>query len=122
MTGLIIKKLKNKLNTNTVMPIVIMFLNYLTLNPIARSFIKGYHKDKIGVPSLSVRSTSVTDGFSKANTLNNQFASVFTREDISTIPSVSCPLYPDMDNIEIEVNGVANLLTNLDPHCLDFPV
>jgi len=48
--------------------------------------------------------------------LNNQFASVFTREDTSTIPSISGPLYPDMDSIEIEVNGVTNLLTNLDPH------
>jgi len=32
------KKLKDKLNANFVMPVMIMFLNYLTLNQTTRSF------------------------------------------------------------------------------------
>ena len=48
--------------------------------------------------------------------MNNQFTTVFTIENASTIPGVSGPSFPDMDNIEIDVNGVARLLSNLDPH------
>ena len=65
--------------------------------------------------SLSVGGTTVTDDTNKANALNNQFASVFTRENVSTIPVISGLSFPDMDNIQININGVAQLLSNLDP-------
>jgi len=40
---------------------------------------------------------------------------VFTRENVSTIPDLSSSSFPDMDDIQINVNGVAQLLCNLDP-------
>ena len=76
------------------------------------SFVKGHHKDNTGVSSLSVGGTMVTDDINKANALNNQFASVFTRENV---PVISGPSFPDMNDIHIEVNGVTQLLSNLDP-------
>ena len=79
------------------------------------SFIKGRRKDNTGVTSLSVGGTTVTDDTSKANALNNQFASVFTRENVSTVPVISGVSFPDMDDIQIDVNGVAQLLSSLDP-------
>ena len=77
------------------------------------SFIRGCHKDNTGVPPLSAGDTIVTNDLEKANALNNQFTTVFTIENASTIPGVSGPSFPDMDNIEIDVNGVARLLSNL---------
>ena len=79
------------------------------------SFIKERRKDNTGVTSLSVGGTTVTDDTNKANALNNLFASVFTRENVSTIPLISGLSFSDMDNIQIDVNGVAQLLFNLDP-------
>jgi len=75
-----------------------------------------YHrpcKYDTGVSSLSVGGTRVTDGIHKANALNNQY--LCTRENTSTIPVISGPSFPDMDDIQIDVNGVAQLLFNLDP-------
>ena len=46
----------------------------------------------------------------KANALNDRFASVFTQENVSTRPSISGFLYPDMDKIDISVEGVMQLL------------
>jgi len=43
---------------------------------------------------------------------------VFTRENVSTIPDLSSSSFPDMDDIQINVNGVAQLLRNLDPQML----
>jgi len=76
------------------------------------SFIKECRKDSTGVPPLSVGSNTFIDDKDKANALNNQFASVFTRENLSGLSSSS---FPDMDDIQIDINGVAQLLHNLDP-------
>jgi len=48
----------------------------------------------------------------KANILNDQFFSVFTREDTSFIPGDT---YPAMTPVNVTVNGVESLLSNLDP-------
>lgn len=82
------------------------------------SFIKEWCKDNTGVPSLFVGGTTVTDDLDKANTLKNQFVWAFIKEDVSNIPGIGGPLYPSMDNIEIDINGVAHLLSNLDPQRL----
>ena len=41
--------------------------------------------------------------------------SVFTKENVSTIPVVSGPSFHDMSDIQIDVNGMAQILSNLDP-------
>ena len=58
--------------------------------------------------------TGTTDNdLAKAKLLNNQFTSVFTRENTNMIPTLSGTPFPDMDHIEITVDGVTNLLSNL---------
>ena len=60
----------------------------------------------------------------KAEALNRQFASVFTIEDKDCIPTLSnnSPWpYPDMPNINISVEGITKLLSNLNPHKASGP-
>ena len=47
--------------------------------------------------------------------------SVFTQENISTIPDIPGPSYPAMDSIEITIEGVISLLTNLNPNKASGP-
>ena len=57
--------------------------------------------------------SSLTLSSDKANTLNQQFLSVFTQEncDIPTLPSNQ---YPDTENIDFTSNGIKCILENLD--------
>ena len=58
---------------------------------------------------------TLSEDSAKANALNAQFASVFTREDTSVIPNLSGIVYPIMRPINVAVEGVTFLLANLDP-------
>ena len=57
-----------------------------------------------------------TENNAKANILNQQFSSVFTREDIQTMPVVPNSPYPDIMNITVNIQGVAKLLCDLNPN------
>ena len=56
------------------------------------------------------------DSLSKANLLNNHFASVFTYEDLSHIPRISVNQMPDIPDVDIQIEGVTKLLRGLDSH------
>jgi len=73
------------------------------------------HRDNTSITSLSVEGSTFTEDEDKANALNSQFKSVFTVEDTSIMPKVSGQSFPDMDCIEVNVEGVSQLLSNLDP-------
>jgi len=51
------------------------------------TFVKGKKKDQIGITALEHQGKVYTDSLSKASLLNNQFASVFTREDLAVTNS-----------------------------------
>jgi hypothetical protein len=58
----------------------------------------------------------------KAQALNRQYESVFTKEDLTTIPEVdSGMLIPDMLNIQFSVDGTAKLLQRLNPSKANGP-
>jgi hypothetical protein len=48
--------------------------------------------------------------------LNEQFSSVFTKENTSTIPNLGTSKTPDAPNIIVGKEGVLKLLLNLNPH------
>ena len=48
--------------------------------------------------------------------LNNQFVSGFTKDDHSILPIMRGNRIPDIEQLSIGVNGVYNLLVNIDPH------
>ena len=57
------------------------------------------------------------DCTSKADTLDKQFASVFTKDECSTyIPEKGDSPYPSMEDIDISPAGVNKLFSGLDPH------
>ena len=61
----------------------------------------------------------ITDGVAhsdsqvKANILSNQFSSVITKEDTSTIPSLGHSTHPDLARITVSEDGVQKLLGGL---------
>ena len=57
-----------------------------------------------------------TENNAKANILNQQFSSVYTREDIQTMPVLPNSPYPDIMNITVNIQGVAKLLSDLNPN------
>lgn len=50
-----------------------------------------------------------SNSFMKAEILNDQFKSVFTEEDTTTIPTKGACVYPDMPSMTVNVPGVQNL-------------
>jgi len=81
-----------------------------------RSFIKHRRKDKVGINTLHSSGQTYTDDKAKADVLNNHFSSVFTRENLTEYPHIEGDHVPDIPSLNIEVEGVNNLLENLNPH------
>jgi hypothetical protein len=54
--------------------------------------------------------SGVNDVTTKANILNQQFASVFTEEDMDNLPDLGINPTPEMNKITINTEGAQNLL------------
>ena len=76
-------------------------------------FIKSKRVDSTGIPSLKTSSDIVSSDNGKATVLNEYFASVFTKENLATLPTVPSS-YPDMPEFEVSCAGVERLLAKLD--------
>ena len=51
----------------------------------------------------------------KAEILNQQFQSIYTKEDPSSIPDKGPSLYSSMEDIKVNPNGVKKLLKDIRP-------
>ena len=79
------------------------------------SFLKSKGQDSVGVAPLKNKEGFLkSDSQSKANILNEQFCSVFTKEDGSTIPDKGPSNINTMNDITVTENGVFKLLKNLN--------
>ena len=77
-------------------------------------YVKAKRNDNIGVAALKDNGTLHHDSKTKANLLNRQFKSVFTKSDENdSLPTVKNCNYPSIENITINVKGVENLLSSL---------
>jgi len=56
-----------------------------------------------------------TDNQIEIELLNEQFSSVFTRDDNSELPQMDDSPYQDIPSIDFIVAGIAKLLSELDP-------
>jgi hypothetical protein len=74
--------------------------------------IKGTKKDRVGTAPLKDNGLLVSDPKGKADILNRQYESVFTREDCSNIPDPVEPPSPSMPEIEISRHGILNYFRN----------
>jgi hypothetical protein len=80
------------------------------------SFIKSKKCDGSGVAPLKKNAKTYADASEKAELLNEQFSSVFTKENTSNIPNLGTSKTPDAPNIIIGKEGVLILRFNLNPH------
>ena len=80
------------------------------------SFIKSKRCDNSGVAPLMKDGILQSDGTVKANLLNNQFVSVFTDEDTSSLPDLGRSPHPPVPSFVIKCEGVQKLLSQIKPH------
>ena len=124
-TGLSLKK---NASENANLHITNMCLIWLTQAKIQKlrsygfMYIKSKRQDNIGsVGPLNFQGETHTDPLAKANIFANYFSSVFTNEDTSCIPTMESEPLPCVDSIQIHVEGVAELLSNIDPNKANGP-
>ena len=78
-------------------------------------YIKNKKKGSSGVGTLMANGKTAVSPKEKADMLNEQFVSVFTRDEPASVPPDLGPSpFQEMAKIEISENGVAALLKNLD--------
>ena len=78
------------------------------------TFVKSLRCDNNGVAPLSANGISHSDEKTKANILNKQFASVFSRDDGDPFNLGQSP-YPKIENITIGCQGIRKILHQLKP-------
>lgn len=78
-------------------------------------YVKARRHDSTGVAPLKVGTSLVSDSLSKARALLRQFQSVFTKDDGTPSPQMSCPSRPDISDLVIKPQGVEKLQRNLNP-------
>ncbi len=79
-------------------------------------YVKALRQDNYGVSPLKNNGILYSDNKNKADILNQQFASVFTQEDMSDMPDLGPSPHPHILDISISVAGVAKLLNSLNPN------
>ena len=80
------------------------------------NYIKSLRKDSTGIAPLKDNGRLFNTSKDKADILNRQYQSVFTKEDQDTqVPDPEGKLYPDMNNIHISEEGVRKLLQKSNP-------
>lgn len=90
-----VRDIGNSLQSNNTKP----FWNY----------VKSLRRDVFGVSPLSTAGRIVSSAKEKAEALNSQFCSVFTRENLTTIPDLGSSKVPDMPDLKITSAGVKKL-------------
>ena len=77
-------------------------------------YLKGMRKDTCGVSTLCTDGKTGSEPREKAEMLNAQFSSVFTREDTTNIPDLGKSPYPQMPTIDVGEAGVRKLLSQVN--------
>ena len=85
------------------------------------SYIKNKKSGNTSIPTLKDNGNILSEPTDKANALNSQYASVFTKEPDGNIPSPGTTPHPNMPNIQFTTNAVEKLLANLNPSQANGP-
>ena len=78
-------------------------------------FTKSLRHSSTGVLSPSTINGTATSNIHKIDALNNQFQSVFTKEDCSNLPTLNSSPTKSMLPIQISTEGIVKLLKELKP-------
>ena len=84
-------------------------------------FIKSLRHSSTCVLSLNTLNCTATCTIDKADALNNQFQSVFAKEDCSNIPTLNSLPTKSMLPIQISTEGIVKLLKELKPQKASDP-
>ncbi len=76
-------------------------------------FFKAQKQDNVVVPPMKVNGTLHTDSKDRANILNKQFKSVFTKNNQTVTPLLTGPRYPLIQPLTITVEAVEKLLSKI---------
>ena len=85
------------------------------------SYIKSTRCDNSGVAPLLKDGILQCEASTKANLLNDQFASVFTHENTSNLPDLGNILHPRVPDFTFDQEGIRKLLAKLKPHTASGP-
>ena len=77
------------------------------------SYIKSRKSDPTGITTLKEGNKETSDGPEQAEILNRQYQSVFTKEDLSSMPVLGPSPFNSMPDIDFSTDGIEKLLTNL---------
>ena len=80
------------------------------------NYIKLQRTESIGIPPLQVGDKVFYSNEGKADILNKQLQSVFTLEDISSLPQLPPSPYPQIDELIINIPGLERHLKELKPN------
>ena len=84
------------------------------------TFIKSKAKDFCSVAPLKKDGVLISDAKGKADILNAQYSSVFTKTDLP-LPSLDHNTFPSLAPIHISTKGVHKMLSNLNPNKASGP-
>ncbi|MEL7079500.1 MAG: reverse transcriptase family protein, partial [Cyanobacteria bacterium J06582_2] len=76
-------------------------------------YIKSVKKEAQHIPALKYNANLIETSKEKANTFNDQFTKIFTKQIFDTVP-LNIPRIPKMDAINVTSEGVFRLLKNLN--------
>ena len=85
------------------------------------SFIKSLRKDTSGVAPLQDNERLHPDPKDKADILNRQYGSTWTKENTDDIPTPDVVPYPAISDIKVNKEGVTKLLHKLNPNKASGP-
>ena len=78
-------------------------------------FIKNKHCDNSDFAPLLKNGMLQSDSVTKANILNDQFVSVFTSKESSSLPDLGPAIHPELPKFSVRAKGIEKLLCELKP-------
>ena len=87
-----------------------------TTNKKLYSFIKSKRMESSSIPPLFDNNIFRSRLQEKAEILNWQFSSIFTQENLTSVPDLGASLHPAAPDITIGVAGIRTLLEKLHMH------
>lgn len=84
-------------------------------------YVKSRKQDSVGIGTLKADEQIAETARDKAKIPNNQFCSVFTKENLENQPVKGPSSFPTMPNINVTLNGVIKCIQRLNPQKVSGP-
>ena len=85
------------------------------------TYVKSLRRESLGIPPLVVNNKVHSTDKGIAEALNDQFTSVFTKENMDSVPTKGKSSYNSINDLNIDLNGVVKQLSSLKCHKASGP-